>query len=362
MNVLAARPLLLLFLSGVLLSGCDNAGSADNAEAPRVVVRTATVDGGSQVAPPLRFAGIVQARQRATLTFQVSGVLRERAVELGDQIAAGELLARLYNPVLAPARDSAQARLQELSTQLEQSERELRRSQRLFEQNLVAEQALEQITAQRDSLRASTATAEAALAETRQMLAETELRAPFAGRVESLLLENDEFVGAGQAVMRLSSPSGREVEVRLPAHLLSALSIGQELPVWPVQDRQRPPVSGRISEISQPGSGRGELHPVKVALPANTLEPGEPVEVGVVLPAQQQLRLPVLSVMRSSTGASVFRIEEGVARRVPVTLLQLLGEQVVVAAQDEIGLVAGDQVVYAGMTRLADGDAVKVYQ
>ncbi|TVP53712.1 MAG: efflux RND transporter periplasmic adaptor subunit [Halomonadaceae bacterium] len=360
MHLPQARSLLLLLLSGLLLAGCDSSGAGSSEERPRVMVRTTVVDGGNQVEPPLRFAGIVQARQRATLTFQVSGVLRERAVELGDQVEAGQLLARLYNPALAPARDSAQARLQELSTQLEQSERELRRSQQLFERNLVAEQTLEQVTAQRDSLRASTATAEAALAETSQMLAETELRAPFTGRIESLLLEKDEFVGAGQSVMRLSSPQGREVEVRLPAYLLLALNIGQELPVWSVQDRQQAPVTGRITEISQPGAGRGELHPVKVALPADTLEPGEPVEVGVALPAQDELRLPVLSVMRSSTGASVFRVTDGHAHRVPVTLLRLVGEQVVVSAAGDNGLEAGDQVVYAGMTRLADGDAVEV--
>lgn len=351
--------LLTLLMTAAVLGGCERSESGTVQKTTPVVVRAVSVEGGETVAEPLRFAGIVQARQRATLTFQVSGVLRERAVELGDTVEEGQLLARVYNPALAPARDSAKARLEELETRLAQSERDLKRSRRLYEQELVAEQTLEQLTAERDSLRASMATARAALEETRKMLAESELRAPFAGRVQSLLVEEDEFVRPGQAVMSLSSPVGREVEVRLPAYLLQGLVVGQSLPVWAVRERRQGPVQGRLSEISQPGSARGELHPIKVALPDNGLEPGIPVEVGVTPRLPGELRLPVLSVMRSSEGASVFRLEEGRAHRVPVTLLRMMGEQVVVGSG---ALKAGDQVVYAGMTRLAEGDAVEVRQ
>jgi hypothetical protein len=51
----------------------------------------------------------------------------------------------------------------------------------------------------------------------------------------------------------------------------------------------------------------------------------------------------------------VFLVRDGVARRTPVTVLRILGERVAIQAE---GLVAGDQVVYAGMTKLVDGDTV----
>ena len=67
--------------------------------------------------------------------------------------------------------------------------------------------------------------------------------------------------------------------------------------------------------------------------------------------------VPLLSVMKSNGGASVFRISDGVARRVPVTVQRIIGERVVV---DATNLSAGDQVVFAGMTRISDGDSVEV--
>lgn len=328
---------------------------ARNAHA--VTVRTAEVTGGQTEGVTLRFSGIVQAAQRATLTFQVSGALREQAVELGQQVDAGDLLARVYNPALEPARDSAVARLEELRTQFEQAQREWERSRRLHERGVVSEQSLEQLASRRDSLRASMATANASLAEASRLLEESELRAPFAGRVEALLVEQDEFVASGQPVMRLSSPQGREVEIRVPAYLLEHVTLGDDLTVWSVQDRTREPATGSVVEIAQAGSVRGELHPILVSLPANTLEPGEPVEVGITPTQVTATTVPMLSVMKSNGGASVFRVADGVVRRVSVDVRRIVGERVVVESAE---LGAGDQVVYAGMTRITDGDPVEV--
>ncbi|MCH8499417.1 MAG: efflux RND transporter periplasmic adaptor subunit [Marinobacter sp.] len=341
----------------LVLAGCGNADSALTPAEQVVSVRAAAVIETDAISEPLRFSGIVQARQRATLTFQVSGNLRERLVELGQDIEQGQELARLFNPALEPARDSAQARLDELRTQLQQAQREWERAQRLHERGVVSEQALEQLAARRDGLRASVATARAALAEAEQMVAEGVLKAPFAGRIEAVFVEQGEFVAAGQPVMRLSSPSGREVEIRMPAYLLSQLQRGQTVPVWSVQDRRLAPVTGTVVEIAQAGSARGELHPVLVSLPQQGPGPGVPVEVGVTITSTQDLLLPMLSVMRSPTGTSVYRVMDGRAERIPVQVQRVVGEQVMVVSES---LAAGDQVIYAGLTRLADGDRVEV--
>ncbi|MAH32140.1 MAG: efflux transporter periplasmic adaptor subunit [Marinobacter sp.] len=352
--VLASALLAVLSVSGCRGGGAE---SGENVENTPVAVRVSAVTGGQMEEIPLRFSGIVRAAQRATLTFQVSGTLKERPVELGQTVKPGDVLARLYNPALEPARDSAAARLDELRTQFEQAQREWERSSRLHQRGVVSEQTLEQIAARRDSLRASMATAEASLAEATRLLEESVLKAPFAGQVEALLVERDEFVGAGQPVMRLSSPLGREVEVRVPAHLLGHVRIGQELPVWLVQDRNREPATGTVVEIAQGSSIRGELHPVLVSLPPNSLSSGEPVEVGIAPVRESAITVPLLAVVRDSTGTSVFRVQDQVAQRVPVQVDRVIGERVMVHPG---ALSPGDQVVYAGMTRLVDGDTVEV--
>lgn len=352
-------PLLLIWTAA--LAGCAESVSAPAAPDTSVTVRTAPVHISASQGQPLRFAGIVQAHQRAVLTFQVSGTLRERPVELGQEVTEGQVLATLYNPGLEPARDSARAREQELQTQLDQAGREWERSRRLFERGVVSEQTLEQLKARRDGLQASLATANAALAEARHMVAEGTLKAPFSGRIEALPVEVDEFVSAGQPVARLSSPRGREVEVRVPAFLLDQVKLGQTVRVWSVQDRLREPVTGSVVEIAQPGGIRGELHAVLVSLPENTLDAGVPVEVGLAAKTRSFTSVPLLSVIRSPTGTSVFRVDDSgdrpTAERVDVSVQRIVGEQAII---DDGALRAGDRVVYAGMTRIAQGDKVEI--
>lgn len=348
---------ILLLVPLLVLAGCNRSGAESIPAQPAVVVRVAAVTGGREQAIPLRFSGIVQASQRATLTFQVSGTLKQRAVELGQSVTAGQVLARVYNPALEPARDSARARLDELMAQYEQALREWERASRLHQKGVVSEQSLEQIGARRDALRASVATAEAALAEASRLLEESILRAPFSGRVEALLVEEDEFVAAGQPVLRLSSGEAQEVEIRVPAWLLGQIRVGQEVPVWSVQDRHLPPLTATVIEIAQPGAIRGELHPVLVRLPVGVLSSGQPVEVGITPGVRGELTVPLVSVVRDAEGTSVFRVRQQRATRVPVEVERMVGERVVVRSEF---LQPGDQVVYAGMTRLVDGDRVEI--
>lgn len=354
-----ALPYVLCLLSLVVVSGCGGEPQkAENENAQRPIpVRVASVLGPQDSDTALRFAGVVQAQQRATLTFQVSGVLRQRHVNLGDSVSRGDPLATLYNPALAPAVASAEAQVNELQTNLDQAERELTRLDRLRQRGAVSEQELEQIRTRRDSFLASLATAQAMLQEAQQMENESRLLAPFDGRIERLLVEQDEFVQAGTPVVRLSSPQRREVEISVPGHLARGLYTDQALPVWSVTHRHLTPVTGRLIQMSQASAERGELQQVRILLDNDGPAPGDPVEVGIPFPLVDGLQIPLLALMVNEQRAAVFRVRDGTVERIAVEVRQIVGEQVRVHSAD---LAAGDQVVYAGLTRLVPGDRVEL--
>jgi RND family efflux transporter MFP subunit len=369
----------LLGAGPVLLSGCTSGESSEVDQLEPVTVRVAPVIAEAE-AKPLRFAGMVQPRERAVLTFQVSGTLESRPVKLGQAVEEGALLARVYNPQLAPARDSAKARLRELQSQAEQATRELARAEKLHERGVQSVQGLEQARAAEESLAASVETARAALAEAQQMVAETAMRAPFAGRIENLSVEPGEFVSVGQPVLSLSSAEGMEVEIQVPENLLMDFRPGDELPVWLVRRRDAGRIPARIAEIAQASGDAGKLQTVVVHLEdppssetliarAQAVEgpgtaplaavpvAGTPVEVGIPARNRHALSVPMLAVMRSGNGAAVFRVQQNRVQRVPVNVVRLQGESVLVRSTL---LEPDDAVVYAGLSRLADGDKVEV--
>jgi len=354
-------PIVLLLLLTLLmfgLSSCSPSASDETEQASAfniaIPVRVAEVQ---QIVnnETLRFAGVARARQRATLTFQVGGVIQSRNVEIGQAVVAGDVIARLYNPQLEPSRDAARSRLEQLRTDAAQTARDLDRIRQLHERGVSPVQDLEQQIARLESLNATINNAEATLQQTEQLLAESTLRAPFAGTIEAILLEPGEFAQAGQSVVRLSASDGMEVEARAPAQLLDGLEAGQSLTVISSLGGQT--YMGEILEIGRSTSGNSALYPVIVGLNNTEIRAGDALEVAIPRRRESVLAIPMTAIMRSADGLVSFQVIDNTVSRIPVQVNQLMGDQAIIA---EGSLQAGDTVVYAGLTRLADGDRVEV--
>jgi len=348
---------LCLILPLMMLISCQNEEASSlspSALAPVTAVRVSPISLGQQP-ELLHFASVTRVRQRATLTFQVNGVLRERNAELGQLIEQGQLLATIHNPALEPARDAAAASLAQLQTEADQAERELLRLETLYQRDIVPLQDLEQQRSRVESLQAALNTARANLSQAQRLLEETRLMAPFSGSVESVIREPGEFVQAGQPVLRISAAEGLEAEIRIPAHLQSGLSLGQSLPVrLPMAGIN---TTGTVIDIGVSNTSDIALYPVVVALHDNRLQTGASVEIGIPLDQRPQLVAPMAAVMRSADGTTVFVVENDTVRRTPINVLRIRGEFVELAPDS---LPVGTQLVYAGLTRLADGDRIRV--
>lgn len=342
-------------LAVLILSGCGENGGIAAAEQSRPVpVRVAEV-ARPHATEPLHFAGAVRSRQRASLTFQVGGVLSDRTAELGQAVEAGQVLASLYNPELEPARDAAVARIRELEAQASQARRDLQRTEQLYQKGVVSANEREQQRARLEALRAGVSNAKAAASRAERLQQESQLRAPFAGQIEAVLVEPGEFVAPGQPIFRLAAAGGMEVEVRVPASLLRALQVGQALPVRNALTGAQ--LTGRVVEVGRSASGASALYPLVVGLDHADLQSGDAVEVGLQRPGGDALAVPLGAIMRSADGLAVFRVHDGQVRRVAVEVASVRGELAMLGGDT---LAAGDRVVYAGLTRLADNDRVEL--
>ncbi|MDP3518091.1 MAG: efflux RND transporter periplasmic adaptor subunit [Pseudohongiella sp.] len=351
------------YLLIIALSACSGPGEFDAVAAPAanqgIPVRLASVQLRSDN-ELLRFSSISRVRQRAFLTFQVGGVIQSRTVELGDHVAAGQTLMTLYSPSLQPAAEAAQFRLEQLESDKIQADRELERLNTLYERGVIPLQELEQQATRSQALVSAVSNARATAQQAMSLLNEAELVAPFSGTVEQILLEPGEFAQPGQAVIRVSSSAQLEAEIRVPAHLTEGLSLGQSLSAW------RSLASGMsddatftvtILEIGQSSTGDVSLYPVVVGLPEQHTRTGEALEVGVPRRNDAALIIPMSAVMRSADGLTVFQSVNNRVTRVAIEVEQLQGEFAVIRP----GVLSeGAQVVYAGLTRLADGDLIEV--
>ncbi len=349
---------MLLALASLLVA-CDEPRASDAQDEQPRFVRVAPVVQEVH-SRELRFSGITRSARRATLAFQVSGTLAERPIEIGQSVSEGQVLARLYNPALAPGVAAREAQLAELDARLEQLARDVQRADEVYARQLISIADVEKVRSQQQVTRASRDLAVAQLAEARQQLQQATLLAPFEASVDAVLFEPGEFVVAGQAAVQISGKGALEVEFAIPESLINEFVVGRQLSLsLPfLQDRQ---VSAHISQVGEAGGRAGGLFPVEVVLESleQGLRPGLTVELLLPVSATASLSVPMAAILDPGTGQPrVFRVNGGRVEPVFVKVGRLRGSQVEVTGP----LQEGEQVVITSLGSLTPGQQVEILQ
>lgn len=314
------------------------------------------------------FPGSVFARTETTLSFRVAGKLVERPARLGQQVAAGALLARLESQDLRLAQHAAKADVEAAGSALLLAQGEHHRYEALRQRGHAGQSALDQ---RRNALRTAEARADQARAQwelAKRAEDYAQLRSDAPGVVTALLAEPGNVLAGGEAVVRVAVDGEREVRVEVPegqtAALLSASRIVVELFARPGQR-----YAGRLREISPQADPRRRMHEARITL----LDAEESAPLGAtatvfavrdlpegrssafVLPATALGNLedgtPVAWTVRASVDGRFL-----LAQPQALSIIQYLPEGVIVAAPFQ----PADRVVQSGVHRLRAGQAVQV--
>jgi RND family efflux transporter MFP subunit len=345
--------LALLGLSAALMLPM---GRAKEISRPEREVRRVTTDLATLGAGTSRFRaqGVTRARQRAGLGFTLPGRLLARPVRVGDRVSAGQLLARLDARGYDHGARAAEATARQATAQLTMHENDRARLDVLGSARAVSADQLDRIGSAVDAARATRDAAEVQLREAERTLRETELRAPFAATVVAVNLEPGEFAAPGQPVVVLSGEDGLEIEVDVPGRVASHLQTNDAARVrFPLEVGVEG--TARITSVSESAAGTRRLFPIVVATEADGVQPGTAAEVVFEFAAAPQLTVPASAIVApAGVDASVFRVRNGRAERVAVSLGHLSGTRVAVVGK----LNPGDHLVTAGYTGLIDGETV----
>jgi multidrug efflux system membrane fusion protein len=156
---------------------------------------------------------------------ELSGDIAEVLVRKGQDVAAGEVIAR-FDPT-ANAADVNRA-----SEALVQAQREFDNAEQLLERGVATADRVVQA-------RSTLATAQAQLTAATEATKALTITAPFAGRVETLNLDEGEFVSAGTEVSRLVDITPLTVAIQVPQQSLTRLSVDQTATVRFITGEER---------------------------------------------------------------------------------------------------------------------------
>lgn len=305
-----------------------------------------------------RLPGRIRARRHAELAFEVAGRIEEVGVDDGEVVQAGQVLATLDPTRFDLAVAEGRARLADAKARAAEAEDVRARAEALLRRGAETEAATVRARARAASARGQVELATAALDAARDRRRDAVLRAPFAGRIASRLVEPAQTVAAGSVVLRIQGEKeGFEVRVSVPESLIEDVEVGSRhaAEVGP----RRLSRTAQVVQIAAEPDAR-QLYPVVLSLPdSNRLKDGMTAVVALLLPLPEHLRSGVevpLSALRAAKDDQqiVFTIAEGRAARTPVTLVQVVEQRAIVA-----GLAPGAVVVDKGVGFLFDGQPVR---
>jgi membrane fusion protein, multidrug efflux system len=358
------------------------------AEAPPRLARAVRVTtvGARTPEAASRFAGALEPETRLELSFKLGGRVASllevdadegrRAIQEGDLVRKGAVLATLDPQELRMQARAAKASLANVDAQvrsaeaaLAQAELDARRARYLLEHQTIARAELDRAET---GLRTAHGNLAAARAQRRSRaeeaalaagnVADTRLVSPVDGVVARRGVNAGERVGPGQPVFTILRTGEMRTVFGVPDGRVNDLALGDRVPVE-VDALPGRLIEGRITKISPvPDPGlRSYAVEVTISNSAGALKPGMVATARIARgDAREAILVPLSAVARSPDGKgfAAFVLRESgqhvAARRVEIGDLHQNDVAIV------SGLSGGERIVVDGAQFLHDGQQVEV--
>lgn len=356
-------PLIYALVSTVLLSACQQ----EVAEPQERIRAVKTITVGEQASDALRkFPGTVEPVDTSNISFEVDGVIKEIRVEVGDRFKKGEVLAVLDKKPFELNVESARSASSRARAQFEEKQSAYDRERRIQAEDpgATTQKAVEQARAAYMSQRENVSYSEAQFKLAKRDLANTELRAPFAGTVSVRHMEASEVAARGQQVLGIYAEGAMQVAVSIPEQLIVGVRPGIEGQVL-LANRPDDPYQAMVTEVGSAATSANAF-PVKARI-SNAdqwVRPGMTAELNLFFSdaaTQSAYLLPVQAILfgveKDDRYIFVFDPETSTVRKMAIQARGLRGNQAVVSE----GIAPGDVIVVAGVNFLRDGQEVKLF-
>jgi multidrug efflux pump subunit AcrA (membrane-fusion protein) len=347
-----------------------------------------------------RYSASILPNRQAHLAFRVTGFVesihqvkgpdgRMHSADIGDVVTSGTVLAQVRSKdyelqvaqaegQMTQAKDAgktAQAQLAQAEAAAVKAEQDYQRADSLFKMNSLTKSDYDSARENRDSTRAqveaahsqvqanagTVSAAQATLGTATLGLHDASLTAPFTAVIVQRSVELGTLVGPSLVAFVLADISAVKATFAVSDISLSRLKNGAKLSIY-AEAFPTLQFQGFVSAIAAAADSNTRSFQVEVTIPNQraTLRPGMIVslDAGATSRSEAVTVVPLNAIVRSADDSVQFAVvvvNDGVARRKPVTLGNTYGDCIAIT-----GINAGERVVSSGASFVGDGDAVKV--
>lgn len=344
----------MLIGASIALSGCG----AEKAAAPKAPLVKSMVIGETESGVKNTFSGTVHGFFESPLAFQVGGRIMQRYVTSGERVSAGQALFKVDSKDAEEQAAAARSQLNAAEASYRLAQSTLARYEKLHSVSAISDLAIDQTRNQAELAAAQLESAQAALSRAENNLGFTVLSADRDGIVGATLYEVGQVVAAGTPVVSIIDDSQLDVYISLTEKQYREYSVGMPCTVtfWALPNVS---VEGRVREVAAAPNAQTGTYDAKVTL----VDPPENIAVGMTAEVKfgdredcKGIMIPLSAMATQDQKPSVWVIRDNKVTLTPIKVGRY-GEDTVEIIE---GLAKGDRIVTAGVSKLAEGEEVRV--
>lgn len=337
----------------LMLAACQDEKAAPAEGRP---VRVVKVEAG-KLANDIRLSGEIQAEKNVGLAFRIGGRVVERSVNVGDNVKAGQPIARLDPTLEQNALTAAKAALEAARGEVGTARSTFARQEQLMAQGFTTRPRFDQALKAQEAAQAQLENAEAQVELAQDRLGFTELRAGVAGVVTARNIEPGEVVQPGQVVVQLAREDGRDAVFNVPARLLETQAGDSTIQIV-LADAPTVTALGRVREVAPQADPVTRTFQVRVGLqdPPEAMRLGSTVVGTLELSSDAIVSIPASALTQQGLSPAVWIVDPAkstVSLR-NVDVLRFDPGRVIISQ----GLEPGEIIVSGGIQALHPGQRV----
>ncbi len=312
-----------------------------------------------------RISGVVEASNRADLSFQLSGNVATVDVVLGARVTQGQTLATLDSKPYELIANAARAENTKAKAIFADKKNDYEAKAKLYEDRYVSKSVVDAAYADYQAAEQNIESSKAQLELAERDLKNTVLVAPFNGEIAKVNIDPSVNVAAGMPVMQILGEGGLEVALALPESLRPNVSVGMLVTVeFPSLKSYH--VAGAISEIASNTAGTNAFE-TKIKLEnTNNIYSGLTADVIFNFKPEGEdvaaFLIPATALAPADNPGEanvfVYDPETQTVHKQKITARNIRENSVEVTQ----GLKYGDVIAVAGTHFLSDGQRVVLYQ
>lgn len=313
------------------------------------------------------FPGLVEAGDKASLSFEVSGNVNELRVKVGDPVKKGEVIATLDRRPFDLNVQAVEAEVKRVQVDLDNKKKNFQRLETIskLDAGAVSQKQLDQATAAYASAYNTLSYSKTQLNLSTRDLEKTNLSAPFDAVIAARHVEPFQEIKRGEPIYDIFMEGAMEVVIDIPETVIGNIYLGLPAQIRFPKSPDRV-YEGIVSEVSST-AGSASTFQVKVAVKdtGGKIRPGMSAEVNLVLSSSVEetgFLVPFHAFApgdkETASNIFVFDPKTSTVKKTQVEAQDSVDNNIVVTK----GVKPGDIVAIAGVSYLRDGQKVKLME